>query len=133
LEKSAYDNHGERVVIGQRLMQSASDLFLGWTYGQGGRHFYIRQLHDVKVKPMVEFYDPPTMNIYAEYCGWVLARAHARSGSPKQISEYLGSSDRFDQSIADFAEAYGDQNEQDYREFVQAVKKRRLPAVTERN
>jgi uncharacterized protein (DUF2252 family) len=131
LGKSAYDNHGERVVIGQRLMQSASDLFLGWTYGQGGRQFYIRQLHDVKVKPMVEFYDPPTMNVYAKYCGWVLARAHARSGNPKQISEYLGSSDRFDQSIADFAGAYADQNEQDYREFVRAVRKRRLPAVVE--
>ncbi len=78
LGKSKYDNHGERVVVGQRLMQAASDLFLGWTFGRGGRHFYIRQLHDVKVKPMVEVYDPPTMSVYAEYCGWVLARAHAR-------------------------------------------------------
>jgi uncharacterized protein (DUF2252 family) len=131
LGKSEYDNHGERVVIGQRLMQAASDLFLGWTYGRGGRHFYIRQLHDVKVKPMVEVYDPPTMSVYAEYCGWVLARAHARSGNSKLISEYLGGSDRFDQSIADFAEAYADQNEQDYEEFVKAVRKRRLTAVVE--
>ncbi|HTQ37972.1 MAG TPA: DUF2252 domain-containing protein [Pirellulales bacterium] len=131
LGKSEYDSHGERVVIGQRLMQAASDLFLGWTYGRGGRHFYIRQLHDVKVKPMVEVYDPPTMNVYAQYCGWVLARAHARSGNPKTISEYLGASDRFDQSIADFAESYADQNEKDYREFVRAVRKRRLLAVVE--
>jgi hypothetical protein len=131
LGKSAYDNHGERVVIGQRLMQAASDLFLGWTYGRGGRHFYIRQLHDVKVKPMVEVYDPPTMNVYAEYCGWVLARAHARSGDPKSISEYLGGSDRFDSSIASFAEAYAEQNEKDYQEFVRAVRRRRLPAVVE--
>ena len=129
LGKSAYDNHGERVVIGQRLMQAASDLFLGWTYGRGGRHFYIRQLHDVKVKPMVETYDPPTMNVYAEYCGWVLARAHARGGSPKHISEYLGGSDRFDQSVADFANAYADQNEKDYQEFVRAVRKHHLPAA----
>jgi uncharacterized protein (DUF2252 family) len=131
LGKSHYDNHGERVVIGQRLMQAASDLFLGWTYGRGGRHFYIRQLHDVKVKPMVEVYDPPTMNVYATYCGWVLARAHARSGNPKLISEYLGGSDRFDQSLADFAEAYADQNERDYREFARAVRKRSLHAVVE--
>jgi hypothetical protein len=133
LGKSAYDNHGERVVIGQRLMQAASDIFLGWTVGRGGRHFYIRQLHDVKVKPMVELYDPPTMNVYAEYCGWVLARAHARSGNPKLIAEYLGGSDRFDQSIADFAEAYAGQNERDYREFTRAVRKRRLPAVIEQS
>ena len=131
LGKSEYDNHGERVVIGQRLMQAASDLFLGWTYGRGGRHFYIRQLHDVKVKPMVEVYDPPMMNVYGEYCGWVLARAHARSGNAKLISEYLGGSDRFDQSIADFAEVYADQNEKDYEEFVKAVRKRRLTAVIE--
>jgi uncharacterized protein (DUF2252 family) len=131
LGKSAYDNHGERVVIGQRLMQAASDLFLGWTNGRGGRDFYIRQLHDVKVKPMVEVYDPPTMCVYAEYCGWVLARAHARTGNPKLISEYLGNSDRFDESIADFAEAYADQNERDYGEFVRAVRKHRLRAVVE--
>jgi len=131
LGKSHYDNHGERVVIGQRLMQAASDLFLGWTYGRGGRHFYIRQLHDVKVKPMVEVYDPPTMSVYAKYCGWVLARAHARGGNPKLISEYLGGSDRFDQSLANFADAYADQNEKDFQEFVRAVRKRRLHAVVE--
>ena len=130
LGKSAYDNHGERVVIGQRLMQAASDSFLGWTYGGGGRHFYIRQLHDVKVKPMVETYDPPTMNVYAAYCGWVLARAHARSGDPKLISQYLGGSDRFDQSFADFAEVYADQNDKDYQEFARAVRKHRLQAMT---
>src|SRR5262249_11093234 len=111
LAKSQYTNHGERVVTGQRLMQAASDMFLGWTGGRAGRHFYIRQLHDVKVKPMVELYDGPTMNVYAEYCGHVLARAHARSGKSKAISEYLGASDRFDESIVKFAVAYADQNE----------------------
>ncbi len=131
LGKSKYDNHGERVVIGQRLMQAASDLFLGWTHGRGGRQFYVRQLHDVKVKPLVEVYDPPTMNVYAGYCGWVLARAHARSGNPKLIAEYLGGSDRFDRAIASFAESYAAQNERDYQLFVRAVRKRRLPAMVE--
>ncbi len=81
---------------------------------------------------MVELYDPATMNVYATFCGWVLARAHARSGNPKLISQYLGGSDRFDQSLADFAESYADQNERDYETFIQAIKKRRLPAVQEK-
>jgi uncharacterized protein (DUF2252 family) len=130
--KSAYDNFGQRVVVGQRLMQAASDMFLGWTHGDAGRHFYIRQLRDVKVKPLVEVYDPHTMAIHAESCGWVLARAHARSGDPTQISDYLGTSDRFDQAIADFAEAYADQNELDRSEFVRAVSEGRLQADLER-
>jgi uncharacterized protein (DUF2252 family) len=131
LAKSKYPNHGERVVQGQRLMQAASDVFLGWTMARGGRQFYIRQLHDVKVKPMVELYDSPTMNVYAQYCGHVLARAHARSGKSKAISEYLGASDRFDQSIGEFAVAYADQNERDFEEFAGAVRKHRLKAVAE--
>jgi uncharacterized protein (DUF2252 family) len=130
--KSAYDNHGQRVVIGQRLMQAASDLFLGWTHGHAGRYFYVRQLRDVKVKPLVEVYDPPTMTSYAESCGWVLASAHARSGDPARISEYLGTSDRFDQAITDFAEAYADQNERDHAELVRAVREGRLEADLER-
>jgi hypothetical protein len=130
--KSRYDNHGQRVVIGQRLMQAASDLFLGWTRGHSGRHFYVRQLRAVKVKPLVEVYEPPTMKSHAESCGWVLARAHARSGDPARISEYLGASDRFDQAIADFAEAYADQNERDHAELVRAVREGRLDADLER-
>lgn len=129
---SAYENHGERVVIGQRLMQAASDLFLGWTKGHLGRHFYIRQLRDVKVKPLVEVYDPPTMTRYAESCGWVLARAHARSGDPARISRYLGTSGRFDQAIGDFAEAYARQNEHDHAELVRAVREGRLVAEVDR-
>jgi uncharacterized protein (DUF2252 family) len=129
---SAYDNHGQRVVIGQRLMQAASDLFLGWTQGHAGRHFYVRQLRDVKVKPLVEVYDPPTMTSYAESCGWVLARAHARSGDPARISSYLGSSDRFDEAIADFAESYAEQNEHDHAALVRAVREGRLSADLER-
>ena len=130
--KSPYDNHGQRVVIGQRLMQAASDLFLGWTRGHAGRHFYVRQLRAAKVKPLVEVYDPPTMASYAASCGWVLARAHARSGEPARISEYLGPRDRFDQAIADFAEAYADQNERDHAELVRAVREGRLEADQER-
>jgi uncharacterized protein (DUF2252 family) len=127
--KSQYATHGERVVQGQRLMQAASDIFLGWTTGRNGRHFYIRQLNDVKVKPMVEQYDPATMNVYAEYCGWVLARAHARSGKSRAISEYLGAGDRFDGSVTDFAEAYADQNEKDFATFTAAIRKHRLRAA----
>lgn len=130
--KSLFQNHGERVVVGQRLMQAASDLFLGWMTARSGRCFYIRQLNDVKVKPLVEVYDSPTLTVYAEFCGCVLARAHARTGHPSQISGYLGSGDRFDQAIADFAEAYAVQNERDYRKFVRAVRQGRLGAIVER-
>jgi len=130
--KSVYDSHGQRVVIGQRLMQAASDLFLGWTHGQAGRHFYVRQLRDVKVKPLVEVYDPATMTNYAESCGWVLARAHARSGDPQQISQYLGTSSRFSEAIADFAEQYAEQNLRDHAEFAQAVREGKLEAELER-
>jgi len=129
---SSYANHGERVVVGQRIMQAASDLFLGWTRGEMGCDFYVRQLRDVKVKPLVEAYDPSTMAAYAESCGWVLARAHARSGDPQLIGAYLGSNDRFDESIADFVDSYADQNEQDYGEFQRAVSAGRLPAEVER-
>ena len=129
---SVYDNHGERVVIGQRLMQAASDLFLGWTKAHGGRHYYIRQLRDVKVKPMVEVYDPTTMKSYAQSCGWVLARAHARSGDPTKISSYIGNVDRFVEAIAEFAEAYAEQNERDHAELVRAVRDGRVTADVER-
>ena len=112
-------------------MQAASDMFLGWTAGRAGRHFYIRQLHDVKVKPMVELYDPPTMNVYAAACGRVLARAHARSGKSKTISEYLGESDRFDEAVTKFAAAYADQNERDFEAFITAIQKHRLRAKLE--
>jgi len=130
--KSQYEEPGERVVIGQRLMQAASDLFLGWTRGDAGRSFYVRQLRDVKVKPLVEVYDPPTMASYAESCGWALARAHARSGDPKQIAAYLGSGDRCDEALADFAVSYADQNDRDFEAFVTAVRQGRLPADLER-
>jgi uncharacterized protein (DUF2252 family) len=124
--KSQYANHGERVVVGQRLMQSASDLFLGWTRGPDGRDFYFRQLRDMKIKPLVEVYHPQLMIQYANVCGWALARAHARSGDPAQIAGYLGSNRRFDDSLAEFAVLYADQNDRDHAAFVQAVSEGRV-------
>jgi uncharacterized protein (DUF2252 family) len=112
--KSIYSNHGQRVLNGYRLMQSASDIFLGWTLGHPGRHFYVRQLHDMKVGPLVDLFSPVMMVQYGELCGWALARAHARSGTPAAISGYLGGSDAFDKAVAEFAVAYADQSERDH-------------------
>jgi len=112
--KSAYAHHGERVVQGQRLMQPASDLFLGWATGPKGRHFYMRQLRDVKLSVLVETYDAELLSIYANACGWVLARAHAKAGDPWMISGYLGRQDDFDEAMGNFAIAYADQAERDH-------------------
>jgi uncharacterized protein (DUF2252 family) len=120
--KSVYSNHGQRVVAGCKLMQSAGDLFLGWTRGRAGRDFYIRQLRDMKVKMLVEIFTPGVMMQYAEVCGRCLARAHARSGEPARISGYLGKSDQFDEAIADFSLAYADQSERDHEVFMKAVR-----------
>lgn len=124
--KSIFRNHGQRVVNGYRLMQSASDLFLGWTVGRHGRHFYIRQLNDMKIKILVELFSPGVMTQYAELCGWALAMAHARSGEPAKISGYLGKSDRFDEAIAEFSVAYADQSERDHNLFRKAVRAGRI-------
>jgi len=130
LGKSKYRQHGERVVQGQRMMQAASDIFLGWTKGLDvRRHFYWRQLRDMKGSIEVETLLPVGLSFYAGICGWTLARAHARSGDPVAMAEYLGASDAFDRSIMDFSLAYADQNEEDYQEFVNAVKSGRLQAV----
>lgn len=130
--KSVFANHGERVVNGHRLMQSASDIFLGWTVGRTGHHFYIRQLRDVKVKPMVENFTPGSMVQFAEWCGHTLARAHARSGEPAVISGYLGKSDAFDQAIAAFSVAYADQTERDHAALEKAARQGRLEVLVER-
>ncbi len=129
--ESECPNHGERVVNGDRLMLSASDIVLGWTTGAEGRHFYIRQLKDMKVTPLVEGFTPSAMVQYAEFCGWALARAHARSGEPAKISGYLGQSDRFDRAIAAFAVAYADQSERDHEVLMQAVREGRLEVAIE--
>src|SRR6266566_2427986 len=109
--KSIYPNHGQRVVNGLRLMQPASDIFLGWTEGRKGRQGYIRQLRDVKIKLAVETFEAARMTIFTECCGYSLALSHARSGDAATISGYLGKSDTFDKAIADFSIAYADQNE----------------------
>jgi uncharacterized protein (DUF2252 family) len=120
---SAFPAHGERVVVGQRLMQSASDIFLGWTVGlDPHRHFYIRQLRDMKVPMPLDTGDPSDLVYFAKACGWAIALAHARSGAPAMIAGYLGSSDAFDDAITKFAADYADQTERDYEALVKAVK-----------
>ncbi|HKT20487.1 MAG TPA: DUF2252 domain-containing protein [Stellaceae bacterium] len=134
LGKSAYGHHGQRVVIGQRMMQPASDLFLGWVTVEtpdGARDFYVRQLRDAKVKPVIESFDAELMSVYAEACGRVLARAHAKTGDQCTISGYLGSSDQFDEAMASFAVAYANQAERDYAALKAAVRRGRILAFRE--
>jgi uncharacterized protein (DUF2252 family) len=132
--KSRYVNSGQRVVAGQRLMQAASDIFLGWTRvtGMDGqpRDFYLRQLRDWKGSADVDTMGASVMTIYARICAATLARAHARSGDRIAIASYLGNSDVFDRAIADFSSAYADQNERDYQALLQAVDSGRVVAQT---
>jgi uncharacterized protein (DUF2252 family) len=131
--KSAYHNQGQRVVVGQRLMQSASDLFLGWSRSeQGGFDFYVRQLRDMKGSVPLEAMTPPDLADYGEYCGWSLARAHAKSGDAGRIAGYLGKCDAFDRAVATFAEAYADQTERDHAALAQAVRSGRVRAEVEK-
>ncbi|MDH6237539.1 DUF2252 domain-containing protein [Cryobacterium sp. CG_9.6] len=130
LPKSRYDQPGERVVQGQRMMQAASDIFLGWAPGQQENRFmYWRQLRDMKGSVVVENMKPPGMMMYAGVCGWTLARAHARSGDPVALAAYLGTGDTFDESVTDFCSRYADQNETDYENFAAAVRSGRLQAT----
>ncbi|HZR80532.1 MAG TPA: DUF2252 domain-containing protein [Candidatus Binatia bacterium] len=129
--KSRYLNQGERVVTGQRLMQSASDIFLGWTHGRAGRHLYVRQLRDMKMSAPIEQASAEQLMLYAELCGRTLAHAHAKSGDAATISGYLGKSDTFDQAIGEFALAYADQNAKDHAALVAAVKAGRIKALIE--
>jgi uncharacterized protein (DUF2252 family) len=128
---SVYQNHGQRVVCGQRLMQSASDIFLGWSTGVNGGDFYVRQLRDVKLSAIIEDWDVDTLQEYGKLCGWALAKAHARSGDAAKIAGYMGSSSVFDDAISEFAVEYADQNERDYRAFVRAVREGRLEVTSE--
>ncbi len=131
------DKHqGKRVVVGQRLTQAATDPFLGWTSGidadgTGRKHYYVRQLRDMKGSMSVPLMDPLQLGYYGRLCGWALARAHARTGRASMISGYLGTSEIFDHAIADFAAAYARQNEQDYRRLLEAISAGRVRATTE--
>jgi uncharacterized protein (DUF2252 family) len=120
--KSEYEKHGERVVVGQRLTQSSSDVFLGWMRGPKGRDFYVRQLRDMKVSFSVQDITPTRLRRYATYCGQALARSHAKSGNAALISGYLGKSDVFDEAISLFAMEYAEQNKRDYEELARAAK-----------
>jgi uncharacterized protein (DUF2252 family) len=126
--KSVFPNHGERVVNGHRFMQPASDIFLGWTEGRLGRHFYFRQLRDVKIKFAVETFNTAEMMLFAEWCGYSLALSHARSGNSAVISGYLGKSDAFDEALAAFAVAYADQNEKDHAALKRAIRDGKVQA-----
>jgi uncharacterized protein (DUF2252 family) len=134
LGRSAYRNHGERVVVGQRLTQGATDIFLGWQRIKGldgvTRDYYVRQFHDWKGGANVDNLQVPGATFYARLCAATLARAHARWGDRIAIASYLGKGDKFDRSIADFSVAYADQNDRDFEAFTAAVKSGRLTAQT---
>lgn len=134
LLQSQYENQGQRVVEGQRLMQGASDIFLGWDQFQGEdgitRDFYLRQLWDWKLSARIDRMPLDMFAVYGELCGWVLARAHARSGDAIAIGAYLGAGDRFDQSMWEFARTYADQNDRDFARLQQAVASGQVAATT---
>jgi hypothetical protein len=126
-----HENQGQRVVVGQRLMQSSSDIFLGWARGRRGFDFFVRQLRDMKMSVPVEGFDPVQLERYAALCGRVLARAHAKSGDAAAIAGYLGRGESFDQALGDFALAYADQTERDHAALVEAVRTGRVEALGE--
>jgi uncharacterized protein (DUF2252 family) len=126
--KSRYANHGERVVTGQRMLQSASDIFLGWTRDDEGHDYYFRQLRDMKMTINVEDMSEQDWIEYIKLCGWALARAHARTGDAARIAGYLGKNDTFDQAIAKFAVDYADQTERDHASFLKAIRAGRIRA-----
>jgi uncharacterized protein (DUF2252 family) len=135
LGPSEFSNHGERVVVGQRLMQASSDIFLGWLHVDAGldgqpRDFYGRQLKDWKGSAEIEQMVPQAMAAYGKLCGWTLARAHARSGDRVAIAAYLGGCDSFDRALVEFSKAYADQNERDFRRLTAAVESGKLVAQT---
>lgn len=129
--RSVHRNHGERVIAGQRIMQSASDVFLGWSRGQNGRDFYFRQLRDMKISVVIESLDAPMLRQYSRICAHTLARAHARSGDAAMIAGYMGSGQTFDDAITEFATDYSSQNRRDHRALIQAIREGRVEAATE--
>jgi hypothetical protein len=128
--RSTFPNHGQRVVHGYRLMQPASDIFLGWSRGLT-RDFFVRQLRDMKLGPMVETFGPTEMTLFAGWCGRALALSHARSGNSAALSGYMGKSDALDQALAAFSVAYADQNEKDHAALGRAIRAGKVKAVFE--
>jgi uncharacterized protein (DUF2252 family) len=128
LAPSRQPSHGARVVAGQRRLQASSDVLLGWTVGEQGRHWYVRQLQDQKGGAVVEAMTIDDLTTWGELCGWALARGHARSGQPAELAGYLGEDKAFDHAVDAFATAYVDQNERDYESFTAAIKAGRLAA-----
>ena len=130
--KSLHKNHGERVVAGQRLMQAASDIFLGWTRGVIGRDYYFRgHFRDAKISAIPEDWDLATLQEFGKLCAWTLARAHARSGDPARIAGYLGSNSTFDDAVSEFAVEYARPDLRDYRNFAKAIREGRIPVASE--
>ena len=123
-----FQNQGERVVVGQRMLQSASDVFLGWTSDDQGHDYYFRQLRDMKLKIDFTSMSKSEWSEYVKLCGWALARAHARTGNPARIAGYLGKSDSFDEAIEKFAVAYADQTERDHAALLKAIRAGRIHA-----
>ena len=130
---SPFEHAGQRVVVGQRAMQTASDMFLGWATGTGKlhRHFYLRQLNDAKIKPVIEIMKPINLKNYAGLCGRVLARAHARTGDPVVLTGYMGKSTAFEDALVDFSIAYAKQNERDHAALLAAVRNGKIEAQSE--
>ncbi|MSU72568.1 MAG: DUF2252 domain-containing protein [Opitutus sp.] len=128
---SAFAHEVQRVVVGQRLMQCTSDIFPGWASDHDGREYYVRQLHDMKASVPFESLVGEVMCNFAGMCGWVLARAHSKCGAAASLSGYLGKSDRIDEAVADFAQAYADQCERDYEVFLRAIRPGRIPVQIE--
>ncbi|HET9216220.1 MAG TPA: DUF2252 domain-containing protein [Terriglobia bacterium] len=129
--KSVYPNHGQRVVLGQRFTQSASDIFLGWIRGKDGRDYYLRQLRDMKMSAVIDDWDSGLLRVYSRMCAHALARAHARTGDAATISGYMGTARTLDDAIGEFAVDYADQNRTDYRKFVKAIREGRIEAMAE--
>lgn len=122
-------HHGQRVVHGQRVMQAASDVFLGWATGHAGRHYYFRQLRDMKLSVQVAKLSVAELEDYARLCGWALARAHAKAGDATPIAGYLGKSEAFDEALGEFAVTYADQVEQDFEVLQRAAQSGRIDAA----
>ncbi len=129
--KSLHPNHGQRIVVGQRLMQTASDVFLGWTRSKTGRDVYVRQLRDMKMSAILEDWDAVALRQYARMCAHALARAHARTGDAAMMAGYMGAGQTFDDAIGEFAVEYADQNRADHRAFLRAIREGKLEAVVE--